>query len=132
MEPETGSTERERTVLLIEDDEMALDVTRVILEKLSYRVLVARTGNEAIHIAEACAGDIDSAILDISLTDMGARSVYPRIMEARPDLKVLLCSGYTIDDLDQETLPAGAEGFIGKPFTKAQLSEKLKRILESG
>ena len=129
MEPERGSTERARTILLIEDDETALDVTRVILEKRGYSVLVARTGNEAIQIAEAFSGDIDLAILDISLPDMDAKSVYTRIMQAKADMKVLLSSGYTIDDLDQEILSAGAQGFIGKPFTAAQLSEKLKRIL---
>jgi CheY-like chemotaxis protein len=51
-------------------------------------------------------------------------------MEARPNLKVLVYSGYSIDGPAQEILYAGAEDFIQKPFTIVELSEKLKKILK--
>jgi DNA-binding NtrC family response regulator len=51
-------------------------------------------------------------------------------MEARPNLKVLVCSGYSIDGPAQEILNAGAQDFIQKPFNMAKLSEKLKEVLE--
>ena len=51
-------------------------------------------------------------------------------MEARPDLKVIVCSGYAIDGPPQEILDAGAQDFIQKPFSLATLSEKLKQVLE--
>lgn len=50
-------------------------------------------------------------------------------MEARPDLKVLVCSGYTVDGAGQEILDAGAQAFIQKPFSFETLSEKLKEVL---
>ncbi len=51
-------------------------------------------------------------------------------MEARPDLKVIVCTGYSIDGPAQEILDAGAEGFIQKPFLIAALADKLKEVLE--
>jgi DNA-binding NarL/FixJ family response regulator len=51
-------------------------------------------------------------------------------MEARPDLKVIVCSGYTQAGPPQEILDAGAEGFIQKPFSIAPFAEKLKEVLE--
>ncbi len=51
-------------------------------------------------------------------------------MEARPNLKVIVCSGFAIDGPVREILDAGAEGFIRKPFLMATLSEKLNEVLD--
>jgi len=51
-------------------------------------------------------------------------------MEARPDLKVIVCSGYSIHGPAQDIIDAGAEGFIQKPFLIAPFAEKLKEVLE--
>jgi len=128
--PKIESAKGAGTILVIEDEEMVMDITRALLERLDYRVLVAKTGNEAINIVKTFDGDIDLAILDIVLPDMNGKSIYPRIMEARPNLKVLVCSGYSIDGPAQEILNAGAQDFIQKPFSMAKLSEKLKEVLE--
>lgn len=116
------------TVLVIEDEEMMMDITRIILEMLGYRVLEARTGKEAVNIVKAFNGDIDLAILDIGLPDMKGKAIYPLLMEARPDLKVIVSSGYSIDGPAQEIIGAGALCFIQKPFSITTLSEKLKEV----
>ncbi len=64
------------------------------------------------------------------LPDMRGDKVYPLIMEARPDLKVIVCNGYTTEGPLLDILDAGAEGFIKKPFNIATLAEKLKEVLE--
>jgi len=128
--PKIESAKGTATILVIEDEEMVMDVSRALLEKLGYRVLGAKTGNEAINIVKTFDGDINLAILDIVLPDMDGKSIYPRIMEARPHLKVLVCSGYSIDGPAQEILNEGAQDFIQKPFSIAEISEKLKKVLE--
>lgn len=102
-----------------------------ILKRLGYQVLVSTTGKEAIDIARGFDGTIDLALLDIRLPDMTGNQVYPLIMEARPAMKVLVCSGYSIDGPVQEILDAGAEGFVQKPFSVGTLSKKLKEVLEA-
>ena len=119
-----------RTVLIVEDEEAVFDVTQGMLEKLGYRVIEAKTGKDAIHTAEAFDGQIDLALLDINLPDMEGGKLYPLLMKARPNLKVIVFSGYTIDGLAREILNAGAQDFLQKPFSLAALSEKLKKVLE--
>jgi two-component system, cell cycle sensor histidine kinase and response regulator CckA len=119
----------EGTILVIEDEEPLVELFRQVLERLGYRVLQAETGKEAVELAKTFDGQIDLALLDIKLPDMDGGRVYPLIMEARPDLKVIVCSGYSIHGPAQDILDAGAEGFIQKPFSIAPFAEKLKEVL---
>jgi len=117
------------TILMIEDEEVVIEVTQAMLETLGYRVMVAETGKDAIHITETFDGQIDLALLDIKLPDMEGGKVYPLIMQARPNLKVIVFSGFAIEGPARKILDAGAEDFIQKPFSLAILSEKLKKVL---
>ncbi|MCP3683335.1 MAG: PAS domain S-box protein, partial [bacterium] len=128
--PKVASHKGTGTILIIEDDETVMDVNRSLLEMMGYHVLGAMTGEEAVNIANNFDGDINLAILDIILTDMEGGMVYPLIMKARPNLKVIVCSGYSINGPAQDILDAGAEEFIQKPLTLAELSEIVKRVLE--
>jgi len=129
-QPEVELAIGEGTVLIIEDEEVLVKLFKQILEMLGYRVLEAKTGKEAVELAKTFDGQIDLALLDIKLPDMDGGRVYPLIMEARPDLKVIVCSGYSIDGPAQEILDAGAEGFIQKPFLIAPFAKKIKEVLE--
>ncbi len=118
------------TILIVEDEEQVMDVTRTILKRLGYNVLTARTGMEGVNIGRSYDGDIDLAIIDIYLPDMRSDVIYKLLMKARNNLKVIICSAYTFDDSAQEILNAGAQAFIQKPFRLATLSEKVKNVLE--
>ena len=128
--PTVERTMGEGTILVIEDEEPLVGLFREILERLGYRALLARTGKEAVELAKTFDGQIDLALLDIKLPDMEGGRVYPLIMKARPDLKVIVCSGYSIHGPAQDILDAGAEGFIQKPFSIAPFAEKMKEVLE--
>jgi two-component system cell cycle sensor histidine kinase/response regulator CckA len=117
------------TILLIEDEEMVMDVSRALLARLGYLVLEAKTGREAIRISRTFDGIIDLAILDILLPDMNGKVVYPLLMETLPNLKVLVCSGYSVEGPAQEILDAGAQGFLQKPFSMAALSVKMQELM---
>jgi two-component system, cell cycle sensor histidine kinase and response regulator CckA len=118
------------TILLIEDEEMVMDVSRALLAHLGYLVLEAKTGEEAIRISRTFEGNIDLAILDILLPDMNGKAVYPFLMETRPNLKVIVCSGYSLEGPAQEILDAGAQGFVQKPFSLATLSVKMQEVMQ--
>ena len=131
MVPQAMALGSTRTVLVVEDEEAVLVVTKGMLENLGYRVIEAKSGKDAVHMAETFDGQIDLALLDIHLPDMEGEEVYPLIMKARPNLKVIVFSGYTIDGLARKILNAGAQDFIQKPFSFRTLSEKLKKALET-
>ncbi len=119
------------TVLIIEDEDTVMEVSRTFLKKLGYRVIEAKTGEEAVALINDSDVDIDLAILDIGLPDLAGDEVFTLIRKARPDLKVIVCSGYAIDGPAQEILNAGAHGFLQKPFAFQTLSAKLKEVLNS-
>jgi PAS domain S-box-containing protein len=125
---ETELVKSTGTILIIEDEEIVIDIISTMLERLGYRTLIAKSGTDAVNIAETFDGDIDLAILDIVLPDMDGRKIYPLIVRARPKLKVIVCSGYAIEGPAQEILNAGAQDFIQKPYSFAALSQKLEEI----
>jgi PAS domain S-box-containing protein len=118
-------------ILLVEDEQVVMDVNQAILEKLGFTVLKAKTGQEAISIAETFKGDIDLTLLDVLLPDMDAVTVYSQLTEKRPGLKVIVCSGFSADGPVQSIIDAGARGFIQKPFSFKALSEKIRETLKN-
>jgi PAS domain S-box-containing protein len=118
------------TILVIDDEVNIIEIARAMLERLGYNVLEAKTGQEAINVVKTFDGAIDLALLDILLPDMKGNVLYPFLVEARPDLKVIVSSGYSSDGPAREILNAGAKGFLQKPYTMADLSTKLKKTIE--
>ncbi|GBC61661.1 hypothetical protein DENIS_2623 [Desulfonema ishimotonii] len=122
-------SEGEPNVLIIEDDEMVMDVTHAMIRRLGYQVLKAGSGAEALDIVRRFSGSIHMAILDICLPDMSGNEIYPFLIEARPEIRVIVCSGHPPDGAVRELLDAGADGFLQKPFRLDALSALLHRLL---
>ena len=122
----------EGTILLVDDEELVIDVGRPMLEKLGYEVIVAKSGKSALSILNGTHGDrIDLVILDLVMPHMDGSTAFDRIKAVRPDIKVLLSSGYSINGRAHDIMRRGCDGFIQKPFNPVQLSKKLKEILAS-
>jgi PAS domain S-box-containing protein len=119
---------KQGTALIVEDEPLVMEVNSALVRKLGYRVLEARTGKEAVEIVSQYEGNIDFVLLDVILPDMDGSLIYPKIMEKRPELKVVVCSGFALDGPASDILESGAQSFIQKPFTVAALSAVLKKI----
>ncbi|MBW1783173.1 MAG: response regulator, partial [Deltaproteobacteria bacterium] len=118
------------TVLLVDDEEMIIDVTKELLKRLGYNVLTAGNGKEAIEIYEEKKERIDIVVLDMIMPDMSGGDTFDRMKEIDPDVKVLLSSGYSINDHAKGILDRGCHGFVQKPFKLHELSQKLRKILD--
>jgi nitrogen-specific signal transduction histidine kinase/CheY-like chemotaxis protein len=127
---EAFEIQRSGTALIVEDEHLVMEVNRTIVEKLGYHVLEARTGEEAINLAKSYEGRIDFILLDVILPDMDGSHIYPLLIEARPGIKVIVCSGFALDGPARQILESGAESFVQKPFTMAALSAVLKKIFK--
>lgn len=121
---------RSGTALIVEDEHLVMEINRAIVERLGYQVLEARTGKEAVTMAQTYQGKIDFALLDVILPDMAGNQIYPLLIKARPDLKVIVCSGFSLDGPAREILNDGAERFLSKPFSVAALSSALDDIFK--
>jgi CheY-like chemotaxis protein len=109
---------------------MILDVGDRMLSKLGYKVFTARDGKEAIEVFQKYHDKIDVIILDMIMPRMGGGETFDRIKKMKPDIKVLLSSGYSINGQASEILNRGCNGFIQKPFNLQNLSRNLRLILE--
>jgi PAS domain S-box-containing protein len=122
--------EGKETVLLVDDEAMILDVGERMLGKLGYKVFTARDGREAIAVFRKYPDKFDAIILDMIMPKMGGGETFDRIKKMKPDIKVLLSSGYSINGQASEILNRGCNGFIQKPFNLQNLSQNLRSILE--
>ena len=117
------------TILIVDDEEMVLDVGARVLKKLGYTVLESNNGHNAVALYKKLQDKINLVVLDIVMPDMGGGEVYDRLKEINPKVKVLLSSGYSIDDQAREIMERGCDGFIQKPFSMKAMSDKLSEIL---
>jgi PAS domain S-box-containing protein len=117
------------TVLMVDDEEVILEVGRELLEAIGYKVLTAIDGKEAIGIYKKNMAKIDIVLLDMIMPTMGGGQVFDIIKKIDPDAKVLLISGYSLDNQVEEILNRGCDGFIQKPFDLNELSGKIRKIL---
>lgn len=118
------------TILIIDDKVMILNVVQNILEKFGYRVLLAHNGQEAVDIVQNFEGDIHLALLDMGMPILGGTEAFPLIKKARPQIKIIICSGFELDIAAQKLLDAGADSFIQKPFRMQKLTQEIRRILD--
>ena len=123
-----GGSER---ILLIEDEISVGEIGADILNDLGYTVEVAHNGREAIQKLVETQQIYALVILDMNMPRMGGRATFDRIKEHFPDLKVLVCSGYSAVMLDDGKFVQSIDGFIQKPYEVIDLAQKIRSILDS-
>lgn len=118
--------------ILIVDDEAIISTMLVdYLHDQGFRTLLAINGQEAVNIVEEKKDEIDLVILDINMPLMDGSEAFNRFLEIKPDIKVLISTGYIISGEAQEIIQKGAMGIIQKPFKMEDIRIKINRILGS-
>lgn len=114
----------------MDDEDFILSVAKDMLEHLNYVVYSADSGGRALEVYRERQAEIDLVILDMIMPDMGGGEVYDRLKEINPRVRVLLSSGYALDGQAQEILNRGCDGFIQKPFSIKDLSQKIDELIQ--
>lgn len=118
------------TILLVDDEEDVLIVGKNFLEKLGYKPLIARNGLEAIEIFKLYQQEISLVILDLIMPKMDGKQTFSRIREINDQARVLISSGYAMDEKVEAMLNQGCHGFIQKPFSLQEFSQEVRSILD--
>jgi PAS domain S-box-containing protein len=116
-------------VLVVDDEPQVLSIIKSLLDLQGCNVLSADKGIEALEILDRHKADLDLVILDIQLPDMTGDKVYSRLKKIRPDLKVLISSGYEEYTALKNILLNPNDKFIKKPFRMAALILKIKEVM---
>ena len=117
------------TVLLVEDEDAVRVFSSRALRAKGYNILEARSGEEALEILDKEGGKIDLTVTDVVMPQMDGPSLYKKIRERWPDMKVVFVSGYTEDRLREQFTSGEVIYFLPKPFTLKQLASKVKEVL---
>ena len=118
------------TILLVEDDEAILNLSRMILENLGYTVLVSSVPGHALNVVEDHPGDIHLLITDVVMPGMNGRELAEQLSAIRPNLKRLYMSGYTADLIAHRGILDEGVNFIQKPFGSDELAAKVRQVLD--
>ena len=118
------------TILLVEDEPAILRMTRMMLERLGYRVVAAGTPGEAVRLAGEHAGEIHLLLSDVVMPEMNGRDLARNILSFHPGIKRLFMSGYTADVIAHRGVLDEGVNFIQKPFSKERLGAKVRETLD--
>jgi CheY-like chemotaxis protein len=118
-------------VLAVDDDVMVRSVARRLLQSFGLTVVEAAGGREAIECFAADPDGIDAILLDLTMPEVGGAEVFREVRAIRPDIPVVLMSGYHEDEAGAAFESDGLAGFVQKPFTPADLARRMRAALAS-
>jgi PAS domain S-box-containing protein len=120
-----------QTILLVEDEPLVRELSREMLERQGYRVILAANANEAIQIG-ASAGAFDLLITDVNMPAITGVELARRLKSWHPRLKVLYISGYEEDGGDSDDESFDRSAVLQKPFSADSLGRKIRQLLNRG
>ena len=117
------------TILVIDDEEIVRTVARGALEETGYSVVLASDGHEAIEIFGERSDEIDAVLLDLSMPRMSGEETLTELRSVRPQVRVVLTSGHSEQEIAEKFAGKGLAGFVQKPFRASELVDKIHAAL---
>ncbi len=119
----------DETVLIVDDDPALVALGQQVLERYGYHALTAESGEAALAAYRAHGECIDLVVLDLNMPGMGGEKCLSEMVRLKPDIKLILTSGYPPDGNLRETIAAAGCEFIGKPYPLNALLRKVRDVL---
>lgn len=117
-------------ILFVDDEQTLAEMGRIMLERLGYHVTVRRSSLEALITFQNTPGDFDVVITDQTMPDMTGADLARRMMQIRPDIPIILCTGYS-NLIDEGSAKAqGIKEFALKPLTKSVIGKLVRAVLD--
>jgi len=112
------------TVLVVDDEEMAVQCLAEHLERKGYRVATAGNGAEALELYRA--DPADAVITDLRMPKMDGNELIRRLREVSPDLPIFVTTGHTSIGDDKKTVSQGATAVLKKPVSLREITKRLE------
>ena len=116
-------------ILVVEDEPRVRDFLGAVFTRQGYRVLLATDGRHALAVCGRESGHIDAAVIDVVMPLMGAGELLAELKACRPDLKILLTSGYSESEAKRICAAWPGAIFIQKPYTAKQIAKTVEDLL---
>jgi PAS domain S-box-containing protein len=116
-------------ILVIDDEDVVRRVAKTALELYGYTVVIAENGEQGVAMYRQRANEIRLILLDLLMPQMGGEETYRRLRLIRPDVRVILSSGYSDSEAMAKFAGKDLAGFIKKPYTAVQLAQMVQQSL---
>ncbi len=123
-------TRGRETVLVVEDDDMVRDLAVSVLEDQGYSVLSATSGFNCLELLKIHQGPFDLLLTDVIMPDMNGKTLYERVAQSFPEVRILYMSGYTGNVISLHGVLEKETAFLQKPFTARGLCLKVREVLD--
>jgi PAS domain S-box-containing protein len=117
------------TVLVVDDEPSVRSLAARMVERMGFTVVTAADGLEAVEQFRRHDGDIACVLLDLIMPRLDGVAAFAALRDIRPDVKIILCSGFNDPEATQRLIVEGANGFLQKPFVYNQLQDALSRAV---
>ncbi len=124
VQPGTGH------ILFVDDEPFVVQGASTFLESLNYRVTVCEDGADCLEIFAREWRNVDLVILDMVMPGIGGQETFQALRRIHPEARVLLISGFNLEDEARQLLKAGARGYLQKPFRRYELAIAVARALK--
>src|SRR5437667_7627240 len=119
------------TILVIDDEQMALVLIKRLLSESGYQVVTARSGFEALDLFRRQPQAFQLVLLDLTMPFMDGEETFHRLRKIRADIPVVLCTGFIRQDRLDRLMKAGIAGFLRKPLAPDEIVDHIRGVLDS-
>jgi len=116
-------------ILVIDDEKIVCEMIQDMLIELNYSVVIYENGKNALEYYRESWQTVDLVLLDMVMPEMGGQETFIAMREINPDVKVILCSGYSMNDEVQQILNEGVLDFMQKPFQFDEINDAINRVM---
>ena len=125
--PIRGGTEH---ILFVDDEEVILQMETLMLERLGYQVTSRTSSLEALEAFRKNPDKFDLVITDLAMPNMAGDKLSAELTKIRPDIPVLLCTGFSEKMSEEKATSMGIKGFLLKPIIMKDLAQKIRKVLD--
>jgi len=122
-----GGNER---ILFVDDEPALVELGGIMLSSMGYRVTSSTNSSEALKIFRAGSRDFNLVITDMTMPDMRGDELAREILKLRPDIPIILCSGFSDMISEEKARELGIRRFIMKPFLKKEMARAIREVLD--
>ena len=116
-------------ILLVDDDRVVLALAEEMISSLGYRVTCARGGEEALRVFKQDIGRFDAVVTDLTMPEMTGADLAQELSRMRPDLPIVLISGYSEALVQQKAGAGSIRRLVQKPFNRSEIASALSQAL---
>ena len=118
-------------ILLIDDEEQIIDFEQQILQRLGYKVISKTDSEEALEEFAAQPDQFDLVITDMTMPKMTGDQLARKMMDIKPEIPVILCTGFNEAITEEKALAMGIDKFVMKPIVKDKLANTIRAVLDN-